>query len=108
VFPSPVGPTSGPVSGTADLTSVVHTQAFDTSAVASTGDAWLFSIHPNTPFSPLVLQPGQSGTITVTITPTGAKGAVHSGVLYVDALASNQFLLSGDELIAFPYTYTIG
>ena len=58
------------------------------------------------PFSPLVLQPGQTGTITVTFTPTGAAGTTVSGVLYVDTFSAS--VLNGDELIAIPYSYTIG
>jgi len=104
--PTALGPTNGPVTGTATYHATAHTKAFDSTAKASTGDAWLFATNANAPFTPLVLQPGQSGTITVTVTPTGAAGTTVSGVLYVDTFSDA--VLSGDELATFPYSYTIG
>ncbi|HEY2672813.1 MAG TPA: S8 family serine peptidase [Rugosimonospora sp.] len=104
--PTPIGPTNGPVSGSATLAGVVHTQAFDGAATSSTGDFWFTATQATPPaFSPLVLQPGQSGTITVTFTPSGAKGSKASGVLYVDTFSS--YLFSGDDVAAIPYSYTI-
>src|SRR6266568_3382033 len=93
------------LAGTATYHATAHTKAFDSTAKASTGDAWLFATNANAPFTPLVLQPGQSGTITVTVTPTGAAGTTVSGVLYVDTFSDA--VLSGDELATFPYSYTI-
>jgi hypothetical protein len=52
-----------------------------------------------------LLQPGESTTITVTITPSGAKGSVVTGHLYIDNF--NFALAAGDELIDLPYAYTI-
>ena len=69
-----------------------------TSAQAATGQA---SSGPG----PVYLQPGESATITVTITPSGAKGSVVTGHLYVDNF--NFFVADGDELIDLPYTYSI-
>ena len=54
----------------------------------------------------LTLAPGQTGVITVTISPTSPKGAVVKGHLYVDTL--DFFANGGDELIDLPYTYTVG
>ena len=54
----------------------------------------------------LTLAPGQTGVITVTISPTSPKGAVVNGHLYVDTL--DFFANGGDELIDLPYTYTVG
>jgi hypothetical protein len=60
---------------------------------------------PPPPTGPITLNPGQTGTITVTITPAGASGTVVHGTLYIDNF---DFLTDGgDELVAFPYTYTI-
>jgi hypothetical protein len=54
----------------------------------------------------LVLAPGESGTITVTLTPdTSAVGSTISGYLYVDTF--NPDVSTGDELVRFPYSYTI-
>ena len=54
---------------------------------------------------PITLEPGQTGTIIVTITPTAAPGAQASGVVYIDDF--NNFTDGGDEVIAFPYRYTV-
>jgi hypothetical protein len=44
--------------------------------------------------------------VTVTITPSGAKGTVVSGVLYLDTV--DAVTGSTDEIAAIPYTYTVG
>jgi hypothetical protein len=104
--PTPLGPTDGPVTGTATLAAQVSTQTLDPNATASTGDFWQFAVDPSAPsIAPLTLSPGQSGTITVAITAAGAKGTTVSGVVYVDTLS--QFLFSGDEVVALPYSYTV-
>jgi len=101
------GPTDAEVTGSATLAAQVHAQAFDTAATSNTGDLWRLSVDANAPdFTPTLLAPGQTATITVTITPTGAKGTKVSGVLYLDNF--NGILLSGDELAGVPYSYTIG
>ena len=60
---------------------------------------------PPRPTGPITLNPGQTGTITVTITPSGAPGTVVNGTLYIDDF--DFFTVDGDELVALPYTYTI-
>jgi hypothetical protein len=101
-----VGPTDAAVSGSATDGITAHTLAFDKSAVASTGDLWLGGVDLTAPaVNALVLQPGQSGTITVVITPTGASGTKVNGVLYVDT--SSSAFGSGDELTGIPYSYTV-
>lgn len=70
------------------------------------GALWFEGVDPSAPgLSPLSLAPGQSGTITVTVTPAGNPGTTVHAVVYVDTFSS--FLLSGDEIAAIPYTYTI-
>ncbi len=54
---------------------------------------------------PLVLNPGEIGTIWVTITPTGPSGTVVTGHLYIDSVDLN--INQGNELKDLPYTYTI-
>ncbi|SDY96303.1 Peptidase inhibitor I9 [Amycolatopsis xylanica] len=91
---------------TADFKMVATTRLFDKTVTTSTGNAWLGASEPNPPaFTPLVLQPGQSGTITVTLNPGAASGTKVSGVLYVDDFSD--FATTGDELKAFPYSYTV-
>lgn len=70
----------------------------DAAAPAVAGPAALSS-------PPLTLAPDQSGTIMVTITPTGAPGTVVSGDLFIDSF--DFFTLAGDELTNLRYHYTI-
>jgi hypothetical protein len=90
------------------------TKPFDPAVTSPTGDFWLFSINPAAAaasFSPVVINPGQTGVINVTITPSGAPGTIVGGNLYVDDLADNvppYGQQTGDELAAIPYGYTVG
>ncbi len=87
------------------------TKAFDSAVTSDTGDAWLTSIDPTTTFSPAVVNPGQTVTINVTITPTGAAGTVVRGTLNVDdfiAFVSPYGQEGGDELTSLNYAYTVG
>jgi hypothetical protein len=57
------------------------------------------------------IQPGQTRTIPVTITPAGKPGTLVSGSLFVDDLTFVNVLgqlPAADELSAIPYKYTIG
>jgi hypothetical protein len=109
--PTECGPYPGPApAGSATVTMTAQTKAFDPAVTSPTGDAWLFAVNPDAAFTPLVLGPGQTATVDVTITPFGAAGTVVRGDLYIDDLTDDvppyaQF--SGDELAALPYTYTI-
>jgi len=60
---------------------------------------------PPPPTGPITLNPGETGTITVTITPSGDPGTVVRGTLYIDNF--DFFTDGGDELVALPYAYTI-
>jgi hypothetical protein len=79
---------------------------FDLSVSASSGDAWAdLTLGTNT-YNPLVLAPGQTGTIALTITPDPTQiGKVVSGFVYVDTY--NGILGTGDEVGRIPYTYMI-
>ena len=102
------------VVGTASMTAT--TAAFDPAVTAPTGDLWLGSTDPDATFAPYVVQPGQSVTIPVTITPSGKAGTVVSGTLYVDdssmfsyaPLGGQGGAPMGSDVAAFPYSYTIG
>ncbi len=102
----PAGPFSAPVSGTANVSMVATTNAFDSAITSSTGDAWALSFNDQATYAPLTLAPGQSGSITITITPNAPKGTVVSGFIAVDTF--NKATSSGDEIINIPYTYTVG
>jgi len=105
----PFGPGGAPA-GTVSAAMTVTTKMFDPAVTSTTGDAWLASINPAATFSPVIINPGQTAVINVTITPSGSSGTVVSGNLYVDDFVS--FVppfgqTTGDELAALPYTYTI-
>ncbi|HMH90620.1 MAG TPA: hypothetical protein VK586_05995, partial [Streptosporangiaceae bacterium] len=112
VVPDECGPfpASAPA-GTASVSLSATTKAFDPAVTSAPGDLWEASVNPNAQFGLFVIQPGQTATIPVTITPSGAAGTVVSGNLYVDVLDGNVppfGQTGGDELAALPYTYTIG
>jgi hypothetical protein len=56
--------------------------------------------------APVVIAPGKTATILVTIKPGAAKGSTVRGHLYVDTFS--EFTSAGDELIDLPYTYQVG
>ena len=65
---------------------------------------------------PITVAPGQTGTIPVTITPSGASGTKVTGTLYLDDTAYFEFgsiqdalvnYPQADEVAALPYQYTI-
>jgi hypothetical protein len=99
-------------------TSLTATRAqFDRTVTAPTGDLWLASENPNAAFTPYVVEPGQTVTIPVTITPKGTAGSTVTGTLYLadssiipSAVTFNELPGSAPEasdVAAFPYTYVI-
>ena len=98
-----------PESVTTSMTTTSN--AFDPTIKAPTGDLWLTSTHPKARFAPTVINPGQTATIPVTITPKGTPGTHVSGTLYVDdsnnILFQNFLAPNGDDVVALPYAYTI-
>jgi hypothetical protein len=102
---------------TASTSMTATTAAFDSAVSSPTGDLWLGSVHTSNNFTPIVVSPGQSVTIPVTITPEGASGSTVTGTLYLDdssivpasvsfnALSTNGPV--GSEVAAFSYSYTI-
>ncbi len=106
----PFGANPGP-SETATTSASVTTAAFDNDVSSPTGDLWQTSADPNAPFNPVVVEPGQSATIPVTITSSAPSGSTVSGTLYVD---DSYFLLyeffngiNGNDVTSIPYTYTV-
>lgn len=103
----PVGPFSAVRGGTVSFAATAHMQGFDASVSSSTGDYWLGSVLGRAPsFHPVSVEPGETGTITVTFRARGGVGSVVRGWLYVDCatLADG----AGDELVALPYRYVVG
>jgi hypothetical protein len=108
--PEPVGPfpDGGATPGTVSAGLVARTLGFDDQdTTESTGDLEDQTVNPNAaPYSPLTLSPGQSGAMTLTITPAGKRGKVVKGTLFVNVY-DNQAGIAG-ELEAIPYSYRIG
>jgi hypothetical protein len=119
--PAGCGPYASPgAAGTATDDMSIRAKAFDPTVTAPLGDYNLTAINPNATPAMKVLQPGQSIVVPVTITPSGTVGSVVSGTLYVDALVGGLLpvggasgvlpagQISGVEMAALPYEYTIG
>ena len=110
--PTECGPYGSPApAGTATVSVHAVTKAFDTSASSPTGDLWQVSVNPAVAFAPITINPGQSATVNVTITPSAPAGTVVSGKLYVDDIAEGvppYGQLAGSELAAIPYEYKVG
>ena len=104
--PEATGPFTTGTNGTVNLAAVANTNPFDSAVTSTSGDAWAQSVNASAPYTPVTLDPGQTGTITLTITPSAAKGTVVRGFIGVDTL--NLATVSGDELVNIPYTYTVG
>jgi hypothetical protein len=105
-----------PVETTTSLSAT--TQAFDPAVTSPTGDLWEQSLNPATVINPYVVNPGQTVSIPVTITPNGSVGSTVSGTIFLDDVS----LAAGDvtweleslapapeasDVAAFSYKYTI-
>ena len=110
--PSELGPyPNGAAAGFVNMTMTATMKDFDTAVTSPLGDFWLFATGSSAAFTPVVLNPGQSTTVNVTFTPTGAPGTVVSGTLYVDDVLTGVppgGTLAGNEVAGLPYTYTVG
>ena len=105
-------PVSGAANGTATISMTVRAKAFDPAMAPSTGDFWLTAVDPSEFYIPVLIYPGKTGVIDVTITPSGPAGSVVSGKLYVDDLMNVYGVppyddLTADELAAIPYRYRV-
>jgi hypothetical protein len=102
----PDGADGLPAGSSVNLAALANTFPFDSDVTSSTGDIWQQSVDPNAPpFTPLTLQPGQTGAITVTFTPSGHRGHRVDGFIGVDTW--NEFTASGDEVATIPYEYRV-
>lgn len=103
--PTEIGP--GPaVSAPYSCGAMATTKPFDPAVDSSTGNIWSALEGLTATYNALVLLPGQSGDITVTITPHGSKGTDVSGFLAVETFNFNT--VSSDQLVNLPYRYKIG
>jgi hypothetical protein len=111
--------TTGPPPEAVSTSASVVTSPFDTAVSSPTGDLEADSANPATSlgsFKPITVAPGQTGTIPVTITPSGAPGTKVTGTLYLDDTAYFEFgsiqdalvnYPQADQVAALPYQYTI-
>jgi hypothetical protein len=85
---------------------VVQLKGVDATVTADSGDWWQDVTFGTKTFNPLVLGPGATGTINLTIRPTASQiGQVVRGVIYVDTF--NGTVQTGDEVVAVPYAYKV-
>ncbi|MGH7882824.1 MAG: hypothetical protein ACREN8_07940 [Candidatus Dormibacteraceae bacterium] len=108
VLPTAVGPFPGSGVGkaTVDVTATADTYPFDSAISATSGDVWAQTVNSSASSTPLSLDPGASGAITLTITPGATRGEVVRGFTGVDTYNENTG--SGDEVGLIPYTYKLG
>jgi hypothetical protein len=108
VAPSLIGPypAAGAPTEPVEMSAFVLLHKFDSAVAADSGDFWADSVFNTATFKPLVLPPGASGTINVTITPNGNEvGNTVSGYIYIDTFDFN--VNTGDEVVRLPYMYTV-
>jgi hypothetical protein len=111
-FPSECGPyaSQAPAGTLKYVNMTARTRLFDPAVSSHGGDFWLEAINPAAPFAPIVVKPGQTRVIKVTIKPSAKAGTKVHGTLYVDVFAGDippYGQGSGDELAGLPYAYTI-
>jgi hypothetical protein len=110
--PSETGPyPAAAPAGTVSMTCSATIRAFDPAITSATGDIELASVNPSLTFTPVVIAPGDSAVVDVTITPSAAGGSVVAGTLFVDAFQSDTPPYGDeavDQVAALPYEYTVG
>jgi hypothetical protein len=108
IFPSligPYGPSGAPTEPVQTYASVLM-KPFDPTITGDSGNVWQDLTFGTNTFNPLILAPGQSGTINLTITPDRSQvGHTVTGYIYLDTFNSTVF--TGDEVARIPYTYTV-
>jgi len=107
-LPEPIGPfpPNGVGKASATVSAAAVTNRIDPAMSASSGNVWAAFSFGSGPYTPVSVNPGQSGTITLTITPTAPKGTVVHG--FVELETFNSFTASADEIVVLPYTYSVG
>ena len=110
--PTGIGPypAGGAAVTTVNAAMTAVTRQFDTSASPSTGDFWRFAVSPlaaSASYDLLTVEPGQTQTISLTVTPSAPAGTVVRGTIYVDDFVDSLQFLSGSQLAALPYAYTV-
>jgi hypothetical protein len=110
--PTGIGPypAGGTAATTVNAAMTAVTQQFDTSASPSNGDFWRFAVSPlaaSASYDLLTVNPGQTQRISVTVKPSAPSGTVVRGTIYIDDFVDSLQFLSGSQLAALPYAYTV-
>jgi hypothetical protein len=101
----PFGPAGAPTTPVKTAAFAIL-RPFDAAVSASSGDIWAdLTLGTNT-FNPLILATGETGIITLTLTPNaGDVGNTVMGFVFIDTYNPN--VSTGDEVVRIPYSYTI-
>ncbi|MDX6345079.1 MAG: hypothetical protein QOH87_5217 [Trebonia sp.] len=110
--PAEIGPYPASGAPAAPVTTAMTAtmQQFDTSASPATGDFWKFAVSPlatSASYSLFTVNAGQTRTISLTVQPSAPSGTVVRGTLYIDDFVDSLQFLSGSQLVALPYAYTV-
>jgi hypothetical protein len=109
IVPSLIGPygPGGALSTPVTTTAFLQLKPFDSTISSDYGDWWSDVTYGTSTYTTgLVLTPGNTGTIHLTITPSATQiGTTVRGWVYVDTF--NSTVQTGDEVVALPYSYTI-
>jgi hypothetical protein len=123
-FVAQIGPftDAGAPAASSTLTATALTRPLDPSVTSAAGDPYAPGFTDQNPTgTPVTVNPGQTGGIKVTITPSAKSGTVVHGVIYLvtSPFTGNDTVggaisgelgavqISGDVLTAVPYTYTV-
>ena len=114
--PTECGPYPTPASAAkATDTVTVSSLAFDQTMTVATGDLQRLAngagAYTKVSEDVVQLNPGATATVNVVITPSGTAGAVVSGTLYLDDVATSlapDADATASEAASLPYAYTIG
>jgi hypothetical protein len=105
-----IGPfgNGGAPKGQSTLVARATTLGFDRAVTTSVGDPYLSAVDPTAPAgSPVIIQPGKSATITVTIKPAKGATGTFNGLLNLvtSPIGTPLFNTTGDVLAVIPYSY---
>ena len=108
ILPSEIGPygANGAPSVPVLTAVTVKMRPFDAAVTSDSGNAYTDLTFGTNTYNPLVLAPGATGVIHLTITPDPSQiGATVKGFLFIDTFNGN--VSTGDEVARIPYSYTV-
>jgi Subtilase family/Peptidase inhibitor I9 len=109
MVPSLIGPygSSGAPPTPVATAAVLQLKPFDAAVTSNYGDLWSDVTFGTSTFTTgLVLSPGNTGTIQLSIAPSASQiGTTVRGFIYIDTF--NGVVQTGDEVVRLPYSYTV-